>query len=325
MSVGRAYEGIGCLETGLRLAQQHGLLATEIRARINTGGPLIDRDPRAAFEVSRVGLEQVRRFGHRQGESMLIGNSSAAAIATGEWEWARTEIRAGLEEARSEEERIVLLGFWIELRVEGGEDADAELDETDAWFAGRVADEPYLESAVANNRRARALQRGDLAAAAGANLEAGRLDPYNAVWNFGDAILMALLARERALLEESVGALRGTASHAAMARLAIRCGEAGMAALDGNLDGARGGLLEAYDELREIGAARRQALSGLVMATLLDAGDLRVRAAIEESRRLFERMGANLWLVLLDRALAAGRPVAADPVRSTEIGDAIPR
>src|SRR5450759_838568 len=59
-SVGRAYEGIGCLETGLRLAERHGLLATEIRARTNMGGPLTDRDPRAAFEVSRVGLDQER-------------------------------------------------------------------------------------------------------------------------------------------------------------------------------------------------------------------------------------------------------------------------
>ncbi len=84
------------------------------------GGPLTDRDPRAAFEVSRVGLEQVRRFGHRQGESMLIGNSSVGAIETGAWEWARTEVRTGLEEARSEEERIVLLGFLVQLLVEAG-------------------------------------------------------------------------------------------------------------------------------------------------------------------------------------------------------------
>ena len=39
-SIGRAYEGIGCLEAGLRLAERHGLLSTEIRARTNMGGPL---------------------------------------------------------------------------------------------------------------------------------------------------------------------------------------------------------------------------------------------------------------------------------------------
>jgi class 3 adenylate cyclase/tetratricopeptide (TPR) repeat protein len=312
VSMGRGYEGLGCLEAGLRLSQQHGLLATEIRARINMGGPLMDRDPRAAFEISRVGLEQVRRFGHRQGESMLIGNSSVGAIETGEWDWARAEVRAGLDEATSEEERILLLGFLAQLLVEGGESADAELDETDSWFAGRVRDEPYLESAIAANRANRALQRGDLAAAAAADLESGRLDPYNAVSIFGEAVLLALAARNRELAEQSLGALRGAASHAAMASLAIRVGEAGIAALDGNSDAARAALLATFEECREIGATRRQALTGLLMAILLGHGDPRVRAAIDESRRLFEQMGAGLWLALLDTVLA-GSDAPATP------------
>lgn len=112
-SVGRAYEGIGCLETGLRLAERHGLLATEIRARTNMGGPLTDRDPRAAFEVLRVGLELARRFGDRQGVSMLVGNASIGALETGEWDWARSELGTALEEIASEEERILLLAFVV--------------------------------------------------------------------------------------------------------------------------------------------------------------------------------------------------------------------
>jgi hypothetical protein len=36
------------------------------------GGPLTDRDPRAAFEVSWMGLDLGRRFGHRQGVSILV-------------------------------------------------------------------------------------------------------------------------------------------------------------------------------------------------------------------------------------------------------------
>jgi len=325
VSAGRGYEGVGCLETGLRLAQQHGLLATEIRARINMGGPLTDRDPRAAFEISRVGLQQVRRFGHRQGESMLIGNSSVGAIETGAWDWARTEVRAGLEEARSEEERIVLTGLLVQLLVEAGENADAELDEMNAWLAEHVRDEPYLESAIANNRAARAIQRGDLEAAAEASLEAGRLDPFNAVAVFGEVIILALAARNRELAEQGLDALRETASHAALASLAIRAGEAGIAALDGNVDAARAALLATFDECREIGAARRQGLIGLVMATLLGPGDPRVRAAIDESRRLFEQMGAGLWLARLDAAFATAPADAARPEVSAPVGDAIPR
>ena len=38
-------KGIGCLETGLRLAERHGPARTEIRARTNMGGPLTDPRP----------------------------------------------------------------------------------------------------------------------------------------------------------------------------------------------------------------------------------------------------------------------------------------
>ncbi len=147
---------------------------------------------------------------------------------------------------------------------------------------------------------------------AAADLESGRLDPYNAVSIFGEAVLLALAARNRELAEQSLGALRGAASHAAMASLAIRVGEAGIAALDGNSDAARAALLATFEECREIGATRRQALTGLLMAILLGHGDPRVRAAIDESRRLFEQMGAGLWLALLDTVLA-GSDAPATP------------
>jgi class 3 adenylate cyclase/tetratricopeptide (TPR) repeat protein len=304
-SVGRAYEGIGCLETGLRLAERHGLLATEIRARTNMGGPLTDRDPRAAFEVSRVGLELARRFGHRQGVSMLVGNASFGAVESGEWDFARTEIGTALGETASEEERIILLSFLVQLLVEGGANADAEIDEVERWLTAHVADEPYLESSVSSMRSARALQRGGLAAASSNSLDGGRLDPYNAVASFSEATLLALIARDRERAEESLVALRATVSHAAIAQLVARAGGAGIAALDGQTDAARAGLLEAYSGLRDVGAARKQAITGLVMATLLDTGDAQVRAAITESRQLFGRMGAGLWLALLDAAEAS--------------------
>jgi hypothetical protein len=51
------------------------------------------------------------------------------------------------------------------------------------------------------------------------------------------------------------------------------------------------------------------------MATLLGSDDAGVRAAIDESRHLFDQMGAGLWLARLDRASAATRvdPGAATP------------
>ncbi len=299
-SLGRAYEGIGCLETGLRLAEQHGLLETQIRARTNMGGPLTDRDPRAAFEVSRVGLELARRFGHRQSVSMLIGNASVGAAESGEWDWARAELLAGLEEAASDEERIMILTFLAQGIVESGAEAGAEVDEVERWLTGHVEEEPHLASGVSSILAARALQHGNLAVASSRLLESGRLDPYNAVASFSEATLLALLARDRGLAESGVAALRATGSHAAIALRIAGVGDAGIAALGGRTDAARAGLLAAYGDLRDLGAARKQALTGLVMSTLLGMGDPQVRAAVTESRVLFERMGAGLWLGLLD-------------------------
>jgi len=318
LNAGRAYEGLGCLETGLRLAERHGLLATEIRARTNMGGPLTDRDPRAAFEVSRVGLEQVRRFGHRQGVSMLIGNASVAAIETGEWGWARAELRTGLEEAASTEERIILLSFVASLLAEGGEDVEPTVAEVEGWLGARVGEEPHLQSSLSGIRGLRALARGDLAGAVACWLAAGRLDAFNAVGLFAEGVLAAILARDPGRAEEAVAALRSTGSHAAIARLVVRVGDAGMAALDGRVDAARGGLLAAYAELRDLGASRKQALTGLVMAILLGTSDARVRDAVDESRRLFERMGAGLWLARLDAVLAASPGSAAPAVAAAE-------
>ena len=323
-SMGRDYEGIGCLETGLRLAERHGLLAIEGRARTNLGGPLTDRDPRAAFEVSRVGLELARRFGHRLGVSMLIVNASSGAIESGEWDFARAEHRAGLDQAVSEEERITLLSSLAPLLIEGGANADAEIDEVERWLAAHVEEEPFLGLGVSGMRSAQALQRGDLAATSSSYLEGGRLDPYNAVASFSEATLLALLAHDRGRAEAGLQALRATGSHAALARLVAGVGEAGIAALDGQAGTARAGLLAAYAGLRDVGAARKQAITGLVMATLLGPSDAGVRAAIAESRGLFERMGAGLWIGLLDAA-EAGWSTAAETGQATapETGRAV--
>ena len=160
VSIGRGYEGLGCLETGLRLAQQHGLLATEIRARINIGGPLTDRDPRAAFEVSRVGLEQVRRFGHRQGVSMLDRQRERRRHRDGRVGLGpRGAPTSGSRRPRAKRSGSSCWTSSSSCRVQGGGDADNELDEADAWL-GRTSPTSRTSSRTSpGNRAIRALQQ----------------------------------------------------------------------------------------------------------------------------------------------------------------------
>ena len=62
-----------------------------------------------------------------------------------------------------------------------------------------------------------------------------------------------------------------------------------------------------------------------VAAKTILAGDPRVRAAIDESRRLFEQMGAGFWLARLEEALAADRSAPVVPARPAGVGSAIPQ
>ena len=154
-------------------------------------------------------------------------------------------------------------------------------------------------------------------------LACGRLDPYNAVTVFSEAVFLALIGRDaRTWFTEVLAALDSTGSHAPIGRLANRVGQAGLDALEGRLDAARGGLLAAYTGFADLGAVRRQALTGLVMASVLGGDDTAVRAAIDESRRLFEGMGAGLWLAELDDALASTRSTAATTRSTAATADA---
>jgi len=258
-----------------------------------------------------VGLELARRAGNGLWISMLIGNASIAAADIGEWAWAVAELDATLERATAEEERITLLGFKAEYMVEQGQDAVAELDTCDAWYRARVADEPFLQAALEYGAAIRAVARHDLGGSSRHLIENGRLDPYNAVSAFGDATFRALLARDTTLAREALAALTATGTNATIGRLAMRLGSAGIDALEGQTDAARSGLLAVYAEYADRGVVRKQALTGLVMATLLGDEEPAVRDAIAESRRLFERMGAGLWLAQLDAVL--GQRTTAAP------------
>ncbi len=164
ISMGRAYEGIGCLETALRLADQHGLFDTQIRARINMGGPLTDRDPRAAFEVSRIGLELGRRFGHRQGVSMLIGNASVAPPSAGNGTGHAPSSAPGWRKRPATRSGSCCSASMSRRSSRTERQADAEIDEVERWLGVRLEEEPHLASNLSSmlvNSRAAARRPGD--------------------------------------------------------------------------------------------------------------------------------------------------------------------
>jgi hypothetical protein len=187
-----------------------------------------------------------------------------------------------------------------------------EADELEQWLMARITEEPHLESNLHTQRALQARARHDWRQAAASYLANARLDPFNAPTTCAEAVFYALLDRDPTLAREALAGLEATGSHGAMVKLARRVAEAGLAALDGDRTSAQAGLLSAYAGYRDLGIARKQLMTGVLMATLLDTGDPQVNPLIDEARRIGERLGARPWLSLLDEAERADAGAGSD-------------
>jgi hypothetical protein len=237
--------------------------------------------------------------------AMLLGNAAAGAAETGDWGWAIDELRAALDTEHGEE-RLTLLLFLVEFMADRGESVDAACDEIAAWFMAHLPDEPHLQSDVEGLRALRARAGRDYREAAVAFLASARLDQFGAPSKCAEAVFYALLERDAGLTREAIVGIDATGSHGAMIKLARRVGEAGVAALEGDRDAGRAGLVAAHARYRDLGAVRKQAMTGAVMATILGPTDPDVRAVIDDSRKILEGLEARLWLAQLDEVIPTG-------------------
>ena len=171
----------------------------------------------------------------------------------------------------------------------------------------RVAEEPSSAVDPGSSGPLRARQRGDLGGGGG-RLPRGRppRPVQRRLARFAEATFDALLARDRdARGAGPAGAARPRGRTRRSPGLQHRVGEAGIAALDGQVGCGAG---RASDSVCRAPGDRGIPEAGAHWAGHGDParlGDAQVQAAIAESRQLFERMGAGLWLARLDGAAAA--------------------
>ena len=300
--MGRDYEGMGAIEAGLRLALAHRLHREVMRARNNIGAFQIVRDPSAAMETYRSAIGEVTRLGIRGGSLRLFFGGSDAAIATGDWDWARTEIEAILATETSREDRAAALSKVIELHALRGENASVEVAEFDALVGDST--DPLMTSGSH-------WAKGTIAWAAG-ELEAARAE-FRAAAGFSAQyapLFLPTAARVALWLGDTPGAaadidgLDAIGAHGPAIELRRQAVVAGIAALEGRPAQALAGFREALAQAQASGLKWDEALIGLDMAILLDAGDPEVRAAADRARVTFTALGAAPFLDRLDAALA---------------------
>jgi tetratricopeptide (TPR) repeat protein len=300
VSLGRRYEGLGAIETGQKLAASHSLHRTQHRALNNLSSFLIDTDPRAALEAAREGSAIARRLGDRSFQ--LMDNACAAAMRTGDWDWATGQLEPMLADEIDPLTRAVAISDLVVFRAARGQPT-----------ADLVAD---LEAMPGGGADTRVMQTTLAWSKAWIAFSAGRHDAARAEFHrFGEVFTQGLAegsllaahcalfahdadgAREDLDRAQSVGR-RGPAIDAD-----LRTIRAGITALEGRPAEALNLYRDALRTWHDLGLAWHEALCELDMATLLDPTAPEVRAVADSAREILTRLGAKPFVSRLDAAM----------------------
>jgi len=316
LGLGRAYEGLGALEAGLRLADERDLHYVALRARINYGFFQLFREPGKAMPVLREGLRVARRLGDQANAVTMTANLSAAAFHLGESDLALAEIESLMAMDPDPVARRWLLGnamlHWT-LRGDPADDALAELERgsrevTDPQFVAFFQEvRSYLAFVRGDHREARALSRAVAATTAA-----------RAPNDLGLAARYALFDHDAPGARADAEALRALGNHGPAIEVRAREVEAGLAALEGKSAASLSlyrGVIERWDAL---GMVVDSATTVLEMATLLEPADPQVRSAAETARRTFVRIGAKPFLERLDAAMSPDNAGSLQPPGTNE-------
>ncbi len=307
--LGRGYEGLGEIETGMHLAERHGFAITSIRARINRGWLLSPGDPREALENDRVGLAEARRLGQRGFSVVFLTNAAVNARWTGDWDWALQELEELLAGDVEREGRIIGLAAAIQIRALRGDPVAESLAEVERL--ARDASDRQIQVNVMTAGAASFLSRGDLLETAEAYRRAAAFTTGGTPDSLDFAARAALRAGDPASAAADLAGLEDTGARGPAIdarRLAI---QAGLAALDGRVADALALYRDAIRGFRDSGLPLDEALTAIEMATLLDPAEPEVRAAVDAGREILERLGARPLLEQLEAAVVASAGAAA--------------
>jgi class 3 adenylate cyclase/tetratricopeptide (TPR) repeat protein len=312
--LGRSYEGEGAIRAGIDLADEHGLVSTALRGRLNLGAANTT-DPRAAFETAERALEVAMRFGLRSFVHTLVGNLAAAALEVGEWDRAVREITAAREESPDEFARNYLGWAGLTFAAWRGEDVAAESARLTAW--ANSFDDTGTREAVHGLRAELAFGAGDFPVACDEWIAHAATNVLNAPTDFFYAGLAALMQPDPERAAAALSAHVGTGGHGRQFALDRRLLRAGIAALEGRAAESLRETRAISGEYGRLGLPWRQALAALMLLSTIGAGEAEVRGAAESARETLARLGAKPFLERLDAALARPSDLARRPAASS--------
>jgi class 3 adenylate cyclase/tetratricopeptide (TPR) repeat protein len=320
-ALGRGYEGLGGIETGLHLAERQGLSLTVGRARLNRGFLLSQGDPREGLANDRVGLAEARRLGHRSWADVFLTNAAVNARWTGDWDWALGELDEQLSSERERESRIMALAAAIQIRVLRGDPVESLLAEIERL--GESATDRQVVSSLSSARAAMAMLGGGLLETAAAYRRSGALNTGASADAYGLAARAALRAGDAASAAQDLSALVATGARGPAVDARKAAIHAGLAALGGHGAEALALYREAIRGCRDAGLPLDEGLTGIEMATLLDPAASEVQALVGAARETLLRLGATPLVEQLDAAAASAARAGGQPTATSGAAGAL--
>ncbi|HET9851974.1 MAG TPA: hypothetical protein VFP56_05650, partial [Candidatus Limnocylindrales bacterium] len=324
---GRMWEAIALVEGSRRLAEQLDLPAEVDQANSTLTNVMALDDPRATVEVGRRVIEQARRIGHRNRETINLGNTAEDIRRIGEWDWGMAE----LDRAIRDEDRNVTDLFLEHVRAQylalRGTLTRAEFDSLLAR-TDELGD-PEMAGAIHDLRGCMALAEGQFLDAAREFVAFAETSDLNAPYALPRAGVTAVLAQDATLATEILGRLGGLGARGRAIETDVSVIRAGVQALEGDRDTAMAGYRRAWNQYVDLGLVYDQGLLALVAAATIEPGDPEVAAWLGEARSIFERLRAAPLLALVDaqaEAVWSGRsaPARAETAEATESSETEP-
>jgi hypothetical protein len=237
-----------------------------------------------------------------------------AAVRTGDWDWAIALFQETYAEVTDTSLRAEAWGNLLTFLTLRGEAPAGALDQVRAFVGD--SDEPEMRSNIPWAEYWVAFVAGRYAEASDAAWRFGELIPDTKTAGAVFSARADLLHRDLAAARVRLAEIDERPEHGAAVRGLRATIAAGVAALEGRTADALALDRDALRTWRELRLPWDEAITGLLMATVLDPSEPEVRAAAARARELFVELGAVPFVERLDALLAGplpGQTVSATP------------
>jgi class 3 adenylate cyclase/tetratricopeptide (TPR) repeat protein len=306
--IGRDPDALASGWAALRLADEAGVVWSQIRARANLGQSVCVDDLGAAVVMWREALDLATRFGNRVFIVLLSAwIAGAARSSASDWDGTVASLTALLKTDLEDPDRFDVEGPLIAILAARGELEAGQLAAHEALT--RALDDPQARARLQGTRAEVAWCRGDFRVA----IEAARhaADLTGDLGYLGGALRGASWTRDLALARELAGRLAVHPDSAATWRAMHAEARGAIAALEGRSGDAAIAYDGAIRRWRESGYDFDAASAALDFAWAVGPEVPEARVAAGEARSVFERVRANVYLERLDAALGLAPGVSS--------------